>query len=67
MSVDIGSTVFHRKPNLYKDGMFDGPGIILAIKYDALLDVNLYRVFWKNSEEVKEHSENALSTIPYGT
>jgi len=59
--IHVGSIVFHKR--LAEDGGFVGPGVVEKIEHDDLFDVDIFHVFWQNTETKFDHFRSSLKTL----
>lgn len=58
--IKVGSVVFHRRP-IVSD--FKGPGTVLKIEHDDILDVDAFTVLWQSSGVTFDHYKSSLLTL----
>jgi hypothetical protein len=56
-TIKVGSVVFHRQ------GFYKGPGTVIRIQKDAMMELDCYIVLWQSSGEMMDHFRRGLLTL----
>ena len=59
-NITAGQVVFHKRP---LSPHLQGPGTVLKVEHDEIIDVDLVTVLWQSAGVVGIHSKFALKTL----